>query len=857
MVRCQPDSPIGQRHPVDSTPPRFKPPAWISAPIVGHSLLLACTLGVIWGAVGFDLRDEYQRTVEDATERTANLAQTFEETIGRSADVMDNAVRFAREYYLRDRDHFNISAWMRDKATLRKFAVQLAIADASGAVVMSSVHGAPPANLTDREHFKIHADAPANAPDRLFISKPVMGRLSNHLSIEFSRRMSNPDGSFAGVAIASFDPLVLDNFQHASQVAGGFTMLIGFDGVIRAAEPDAARIGEVFSQTDIIEEFSGSGVVAPPNHTVIILNDTAMMGYRKVPGYDLFVAAGYPHHVVFASFETERRNTLFVGASLSLIVLFIGEVTMRHRRRLAHFQRALTTTMDNVSQGILMIDSRRRMPVVNRRVAELLDLPLALVSPDADFDAIIAWQRANGEFGPNPTGDEPGSDPRLAVYERTRANGTVLEIRTTVLPDGSVVRTFTDITQQKRAERELATARDAAEAGARARTEFLAVMSHEIRTPMNGIVGACGLLNDMPLGAEQREYVNTIRDCGNHLLLLIQDILDLSRLDAGRLDLEEIAFDPGALIQNTIEMLGGQARAKGLFLSCHTEGEVSGQVVGDPSRLRQILLNLIGNGLKFTDAGGVAVASRLLAIDEHRATLVVAVTDSGIGIDLDSRQKLFSAFTQVDSSISRRFGGAGLGLAISKHLVSLMVGSIDVDSVPGQGSTFRFSIQLARAASVPVAGPARVAAPHRDRHLKILLAEDNPTNRYIAIRMLTRMGYAVDAVEDGAQAVRAAAGADYDAIIMDMMMPEMDGITATRMIRAGAPPRCHTPIIGLTANAFASDRAACAAAGMNGFVTKPVTMERLRAAVEAALSQRVTPREQRGGSNVVLVATSS
>jgi len=233
------------------------------------------------------------------------------------------------------------------------------------------------------------------------------------------------------------------------------------------------------------------------------------------------------------------------------------------------------------------------------------------------------------------------------------------------------------------------------------------------------------------------------------------------------------------------------------------------------------------------------------------------VADSGIGIDPYVKPQLFSAFVQADSSISRRFGGTVLGLAICKHLVSLMGGTIDVDSTPGHGSTFRFTVLLGRAPLVPVTQTTDHTAPSARRQLKILLAEDNPTNRYVATRMLTRMGHAVDAVENGAQAVRAVAAADYDAVIMDIMMPEMDGIAATRMIRAGTPPRCHTAIIGLTANAFASDRAACEAAGMNGYVTKPITMERLSAIVEQTLSQGPPPFGQPGSSNVALLATTS
>ncbi len=673
-----------------------------------------------------DLRGQYLLTVQNANERTENLAQTFEETISRSADVMDSAVRSARENYLRDRNHFDIAHWMRDRVVLLKLGTQMGITDASGTVVTTSVIGAVPTNLADKEYFQVNASAGADAPDRLFISKPMMGRMTHRLSVQFTRRIANPDGSFAGVVIASFDPLVLNSFQRASQIAGGFTMLIGFDGVIRAAEPDTATIGDVFRQTDIIEEFKGSGVVAAPDHSITVLNKSAIIDYRKVPGYDLIVAAGFPRHVVFAAYDAGRRNTLFVGAALSLIVVFIGAITMHHRRRLAQFHRALTLTMDNVSQGILMIDKRQRMPVANQRVAELLDLPPALVSPGADFNAIVDWQEAHAEFREDLNSDNRriymmrarGSEPRLVVYERTRPNGTVLEIRTTLLPDGGAVRTFTDITERKRSERELSAARDAAEAGSRARSEFLAVMSHEIRTPMNGIVGACGLLSDMPLGAEQREYVSTIRDCGDHLMLLIQDILDLSRLDAGRVELEEIAFDPSGLIHSTIEMLRGQAQAKGLYLTCQTEVDVPGKLLGDPARLRQILLNLIGNALKFTDTGGVRVSSRLVAAGEARATFEVMVADSGIGIDPHVKQQLFSAFIQADSSISRRFGGTGLGLAISKHLVTLMGGTIDVDSTPGLGSTFRFNVQLGRALSVAVAETTDHSAPSARRALE-------------------------------------------------------------------------------------------------------------------------------------------
>jgi signal transduction histidine kinase/DNA-binding NarL/FixJ family response regulator len=819
--------------------------------MIGQALLLLCTLGVIWGVILVHLRQEYGRALQDAENRTINLARAYEETVGRSIAAMDQALEHVRDLYLLDPDHFTLENWLRDRIVLRGISVQLAVADTNGrAVTSTAANGPSNINIFDREHFQVHIAA---TEDRLFISKPVTGRVSGRLSIQFSRRMTDRAGHFAGVVVASLDPHALGVFSESSESGDGFWMLVGFDGTIRAEGPESVVVGATVlppPNAEMARMFDGN---SSTKQTETAVSQEAIVSYRGVDGYPLFVGVGISRHAAFASYEEARNDTLLGGALLSLIAVFVGFITFQQLYRLARFHQALTLTLENISQGIMMIDTRRRMPVVNRRVAELLGLPTDLARQGADFDALVRWQQQHGEFRSELTGDpriasmvsEGGIDPKMAFYERTRADGTVLEVRTTVLPNGSAVRTFTDVTERKRIEREMVQARDAAEAGTRARTEFLAIMSHEIRTPMNGIIGAAGLLRDLRLDTEQSEYVRIIRESSDHLSSLIQDILDFSRLDSGRLELEEIAFDPRALLQGTTAMLAGQAQAKGLVLTTRTGEDVPERLSGDPSRLRQILVNLIGNAIKFTKYGGVTIETRVEVVDERTVTLGIAVTDTGIGIDPDSKRKLFSAFTQVDSSISRRFGGTGLGLAICAHLVNLMGGEIGVDSVPGQGSTFRFSIQLRRAL-----GEKRTKSPLRDgsvtaRPLKVLLAEDNPTNRHVATRMLMRMGHSVDAVEDGAQAVTAAAASDYDVILMDMMMPEVDGLTATRIIRASAPPRCHIRIVGLTANALASDRDACEAAGMDGYVTKPVTLERLRAAVEATASHddpaHVTP----------------
>lgn len=798
----------------------------IATRVTGQALLLPCILAVIWGAIWIHLDAEHRRAVRDADERSATLSQLLEENISSSATVLDTALLDSRAIYLNDKAGFKIGPWMRDKALLMKIAVQMSIADANGIVVTASGdNGPPPANISDREHFRVQANA---SDDRLFISVPVVGRTTGRLSIQFTRRMVNPDGSFAGVVVVSFDPFVISEFQNGGRLNGGFTMLVGDDGIIRAAQPDTALIGKTFADARILQT-----IRAASDGPLVFGSkaDGAIVSYRTIAGYKLFVAAGIPASAVFVLYDRERQVVLLAGAVLSVTVLMVGAIMLRQRRKLTRFHQALLRTMDNISQGVLMIDQRRHMAVVNRRVAELLGLPAELAIPGGSFDALVNWQRQHGIA--NVAADST-IDPAEPFHERTGPDGTVLEVRTNVLPDGSAVRTFTDVTERKRIERDMADARDAAQAGVRARTEFLAVMSHEIRTPMNGIIGAAGLLQDTHLEAEQRDYVRVIRESSDHLASLIQNILDFSRLDGGRLELEFIAFDPRAVVRSTVAMLEGQARAKGLTLSVSVAEDLPPWVFGDPSRLRQVLVNLIDNAIKFSNTGGITVSVRTAASDATTTTLDIAIADGGIGIDLENQQGLFSAFTQVDGSISRRVGGTGLGLAICRHLVRLMDGTIDVDSTPGQGSTFRFDVRLRRAPAELVMQPAGQTAAKPVRHLKVLLAEDNKTNRHVATRMLARLGHAVDAVEDGAQAISAAATGDYDVILMDVMMPEVDGLTATRTIRAGEPPRCEIVIIGLTANALPADRDACFAAGMNDFVTKPVTLERLRAALDQA-----------------------
>ena len=544
---------------------------------------------------------------------------------------------------------------------------------------------------------------------------------------------------------------------------------------------------------------------------------------------------GQNRSILASGRQMQSKNGKPLGAVVALHD--ISEMK-RAQALIENTTKTLQALIDTSPAGIVVMDVHSNITLWNPgcekiygwTVKEAVGHPLKSIPPEGQ----ALYRLLLADIAKNGTRREFQAD-------RIRKDGRLINVHVAMVPmygeqgllDGflAVVLDITDLAQK---ERDLIAAN-------RAKSEFLANMSHEIRTPLNGVIGMTELVLAAELGHEQRESIEIIQSSANNVLSIISDILDFSKIEAGKLDIENVSFAFAQILEDVHRTLEFSASRKGLRLSFEVAGEMPPRLAGDPNRIRQIMTNLVNNAIKFTKAGEVRTKVTLTKSSDARVDLRVEVVDTGIGISADVMSRLFQAFSQADSSTTRKFGGTGLGLSISKRLIDLMNGEIGAVSEVGRGSRFWFtlSLPLGRESTQSLRAAADAAGAIDIRSVRVLVAEDNPTNTIITMRMLSNLGLAADAVENGRQAVDALQIKKYDLVLMDCQMPEMDGYEASAAIRADANAAIKgVAIIAMTANAMKGDREKCLAAGMNDYVSKPVKVDDLQAAILRNLAAR-------------------
>lgn len=684
-----------------------------------------------------------------------------------------------------------------------------------------------------------------------YVSEAYQSALTGHpLVVSVADYIYGPDGRRVGILAGFFSLDVIQAFSADIARAQGIDLMVTDRVGTLLTTGGGRRLTSVAGDPRVAGALAGrTGLsnAAPPLHggggAARLLS-----AYTPVTQSGWTVTASLPAHVAFGGLTRLRYTVLGVTAVLVLVIL-LGAAWLAYaeRRRqdaddeLHRRDKQLSRMLEATDEGFLTIDAGGTITAWNEQAESLFGWTAADVIGRPITQTLIpveqrpAHIRGLARYLPGSPSAVVGTRREVRALHRDGHELSV-EIAVWADDDGAYSAFAHDISERVDFQAELERARDRATEASRLKSEFLANMSHEIRTPMNGVIGMSTLLLDGDLGPHEREYAQTVSSSAEALLTILDDILDFSKIEAGKLDVECVDFALRTVVEESSALLTARARQQGLELTCDIDPALPPVLRGDPGRLRQVLLNLIGNAVKFTTAGSVGITARLAplapgASNDGPVLVELEVRDTGIGMTEATVEQLFEPFSQADSSTTRLYGGTGLGLAICHQLVELMGGTLTVTSELARGSVFSASIPFHVGHPPRENSPAGAPSPARRRAdaPTVLLAEDNRVNQQVAGAVLTQLGYQVDLVDNGAEAIQHAGGTTYAAILMDCHMPVMDGFEATRELRRREGVTRRTPIIALTASAMSTDRDRCIEAGMDDFLPKPLRKHDLAA----------------------------
>ncbi len=810
-----------------------------------HLSLIGLVIGLLWTGIGFNLWHEYRAAEQNAASDTANLVRTFDEDITRTVEAVDQTLQFVREAYRHDRTGLLQGSWITAHAFLDDLHVQVALADREGRVLWSNLGPVlTPVSLIDREHFQVQKNNPA---DSLYISRPVLGRVSGKWTIQFVRKLFAPDGGFDGIVVVSLDPSYLSRFYSSISIGNGCILLTTAEGVILArapnGEPAINRELPAGATAQILRATTGGAYRA----TSGIDHIPRIFGSRRLERYPLLLSVGLAIEDVFAPYERNKRLYIAVGIVLSLASVGAGVVMLRQRQSLLDSRQALSVTLENISQGIAMIRADGSIPVLNRRVADLLGLPPELLARQPTLQEVIDWQQSHDEFGDPETWDagfermlrEGGIQQGDYTYERTRPDGTVLEVWTQSLPDGGMVRTFTDITERKRHEEALAAAQARAAHAERMQAlgQLAGGIAHDFNNILQAVQGGATLIDKRAGDADSvRRFARMILDATARGTSITRRLLAFAR--RGELRAEAV---------NTSELLSGlrdvlsHTLGSGITVDVQLAPDLP-PLLADKGQLETALVNLATNARDAMPRGGRLIFAACLDVVRQTADqrldlrpgeyIRLSVTDTGSGIDQRTLTRVLEPFFSTKPSGQ----GTGLGLSMAKGFAEQSGGGLTIDSTPGHGTV----VQLWLPAATPPEAPAEPNAPEKPtRHdcgKRILLVDDEVMVRETLAAALEDAGYTVLTAQDGAVALELLrSSVAVDVLVTDLSMPGIDGLT---MIRQAQRERPALPAVLLTGYAGHGAQLAVGESvpGAFSLVRKPVTAAQLSDRIEALLA---------------------